>query len=148
MEPIIDVLILLMAQQPEDEGNEEYFLGDPDQFTSITVATQTLDLIALNIPAEKVIPYILTKVEPALQGGDIYAQKAAYLALAVLAEGCSERIRLKYLESFLKCVCSAIHNPNAVVRNAAFFALGQFAEHLQVSFINCKWSKFYCWVQI
>ncbi|KAJ8963724.1 hypothetical protein NQ317_011346 [Molorchus minor] len=131
VEPIIDVLISLMAQQPDDEGNEEYFLGDPDQFTSITVATQTLDLIALHIPAEKVVPYILTKVEPAIQGGDIYAQKAAYLALAVLAEGCSERIRHKYLEPFLKCVCSAIHNPNAVVRNAALFALGQFAEHLQ-----------------
>nr|CAI5837652.1 unnamed protein product [Callosobruchus analis] len=131
VEPIIDVLILLMAQVPDDEGNEEYFLGDPDQFTSITVATQTLDLIALHIPAEKVVPYILTKVEPAIQGGNIYAQKAAYLSLAVLAEGCSEKIRLKYLESFLKCVCQAIHNPNAVVRNAAFFALGQFAEHLQ-----------------
>ncbi|KAJ8924603.1 hypothetical protein NQ315_000753 [Exocentrus adspersus] len=131
IEPIIDVLILLMALQPDDEGNEEYFLGDPDQFTSITVATQTLDLIALHIPAEKVVPYILTKVEPAIQGNDIYAQKAAYLSLAVLAEGCAERIRHKYLEPFLKCVCSAIHNPNAVVRNAAFFALGQFAEHLQ-----------------
>ncbi|XP_018577628.1 importin-4 [Anoplophora glabripennis] len=131
IEPIIDVLILLMAQQPDDEGNEEYFLGDPDQFTSITVATQTLDLIALHIPAEKVVPYILTKVEPAIQGNDIYAQKAAYLSLAVLAEGCAERIRHKYLEAFLKCVCSAIHNPNAVVRNAALFALGQFAEHLQ-----------------
>ncbi|XP_056634376.1 importin-4-like [Diorhabda carinulata] len=131
VEPIIDVLILLMAQKPEDEGNEEYFMGDPDQFTSITAATQTLDLIALNIPAEKVIPYVLTKVEPAIQGGEIYSQKAAYLSLAVLAEGCSECIRNKYLEAFLKCVCSAIHNPNAVVRNAAFFALGQFAEHLQ-----------------
>ncbi|KAF7274386.1 importin-4-like [Rhynchophorus ferrugineus] len=131
VEPIIDVLIHLMAQQPEDDGNEEYFLGDPDQFTSVTIATQTLDLIALHIPAEKVVPYLLTKVEPAIQGGDIYAQKAAYLALAVLAEGCAERIRAKYLEPFLKCACTAIHNPNAVVRNAALFALGQFAEHLQ-----------------
>ncbi|XP_066250026.1 importin-4-like [Euwallacea similis] len=131
IEPIIDVLIRLMAQQPDDDGKEEYFLGDPDQFTSITVATQTLDLIALHIPADKVVPYLLTKVEPAIQGGDIYAQKAAYLSLAVLAEGCAERIRTKYLNEFLKCVCSAIHNPNSVVRNAVFFALGQFAEHLQ-----------------
>ncbi|XP_060535658.1 importin-4-like isoform X2 [Cylas formicarius] len=131
VEPIIDVLIQLMAQQPDDEGNEEYFLGDPDQFTSITVATQTLDLIALHIPADKVVPHLLTKVEPAIQGGDVYAQKAAYLSLAVLAEGCAERIRTKYLQPFLKCVCTAIHNPNAVVRNAALFALGQFAEHLQ-----------------
>jgi hypothetical protein len=131
VEPIINVLIQLMAQQPDDDVNEEYFLGDPDQFTSITIATQTLDLIALHIPSEKVVPYLLTRVEPAIQGNDIYAQKAAYLSLAVLAEGCSERIRHKYLEPFLKCVCNAIHNPNAVVRNAAFFALGQFAEHLQ-----------------
>ncbi|XP_050295458.1 importin-4-like [Anthonomus grandis grandis] len=131
VEPIIDVLIHLMAQQPDDEGNEEYFLGDPDQFTSTTVATQTLDLVALHIPADKFVPYLLTKVEPAIQGGDIYAQKAAYLALAVLAEGCSEKVRTKYLNEFLKCVCNAIHNPNAVVRNAALFALGQFAEHLQ-----------------
>lgn len=132
-----------MAQKPDDEGNEEYFLGDPDQFTSITVSTQTLDLIALNIPAEKVVPYLLTKVEPALKGGDVYAQKAAYLALAVLAEGCSEHIRTKYLNEFLKCVGNAIHDPNAVVRNAAFFALGQFAENLQVWLLaNCKSALF------
>lgn len=133
VEPIIDVLIQLMAQKPDDDGNEEYFLGDPDQFTPITIATQTLDQIALHIPPEKVVPYLLTRVEPAIQGNDIYAQKAAYLSLAVLAEGCAERIRKKYLEPFLKCVCNAIQNPNPVVRNAAFFALGQFAEHLQVS---------------
>lgn len=120
-----------MAQKPEDDVNEEYFLGDPDQFTPITIATQTLDLIALNVPPEKVVPYLLRCVEPALQGSDIYAQKAAYLALAVLAEGCAEHIRNKYLESFLKCIYNGIQNGNVVVRNAAFFALGQFSEHLQ-----------------
>lgn len=131
VEPIIDVLMQLMAQQPNDENNEEYFVGDPDQFTTVTVACQTLDLVALNIPAEKVVDYILTKIEPALQSNDIYAQKATYLTLAVLSEGCSEYIRQKYLESFLRCACGAIQNQNCVVRNAAFFALGQFAEHLQ-----------------
>lgn len=131
LEPIVDVLMKLMAQVPDDDVNEEYFLGDPDQFTSTTIATQTLDLIALNVPPEKVVPYLLTRVEPALQGEDIYAQKAAYLALAVLAEGCADHIRTKYLESFLKCIYNGIRNPNVVVRNAAFFALGQFSEHLQ-----------------
>lgn len=135
IEPIVDSLLLLMAQQPEDEGNEEYFFGDPDQLTSITVATQTLDLIALHIPAEKVIPYVLAKVEPAIQGDNIYSHRAAYLALAILTEGCSECIRHKYLEPFLKCVHSAIRSPNTVVKNAALFALGQFAEHLQVGYI-------------
>lgn len=132
VEPIIDVLMKLMAQKPEDDVNEEYFLGDPDQFTSTTIATQTLDLLALNVPPEKVVPYVLTRVDPALQGSDIYAQKAAYLALAVLAEGCADYIRSKYLECSLKCIYNGIRSPNVVVRNAAFFALGQFAEHLQV----------------
>lgn len=131
VEPIIDVLMQLMAQKPDDDINEEYFLGDPDQFTATTISTQTLDLIALNVPPEKVVPYLLTRVEPALQGNDIYAQKAAYLALAVLAEGCADHIRSKYLEAFLKCIYNGIRNPNVVVRNAAFFALGQFSEHLQ-----------------
>lgn len=132
IEPIIDVLLQLMAQQPEDDVNEEYFLGDPDQFTATTIATQTLDLIALHVPPERVVPYLLSKVEPSLQGNDIYSQKAAYLALAVLAEGCADYIRTKYLEPFLKCIYNGIRNPNVVVRNAAFFALGQFSEHLQV----------------
>ncbi|XP_017781860.1 PREDICTED: importin-4-like [Nicrophorus vespilloides] len=131
IEPIIDVVMQLMAHQPEDDINEEYFEGDPDQFTSTTVAAQTLDLIALYVPPEKVVPFILTRIEPALQTNDVYAQKAAYLALAVLAEGCSEHIRNKYLESFLKCIYNGIRNPTVVVRNAAFFALGQFSEHLQ-----------------
>lgn len=131
VEPVIEILLRLMAQPPDDEGQEEYFLGDPDQYTTTTIATQTLDLLALHIPADKVVPCILGKIEAVLVSDNIYAQKAAYLSLAVLAEGCSEYIRNKYLEQFLKFVCGAIHNPNAVVRNAALFALGQFAEHLQ-----------------
>lgn len=51
--------------------------------------------------------------------------------MAVLAEGCSEYIRSKYLESFLQCICQGITHPSPVVRNAALFALGQFSEHLQ-----------------
>lgn len=51
--------------------------------------------------------------------------------MAVLAEGCSEYIRSKYLESFLRCICQGIAHPAPVVRNAALFALGQFSEYLQ-----------------
>lgn len=51
--------------------------------------------------------------------------------MAVLAEGCSEYIRTKYLESFLHCTCQGITDSIPVVRNAALFALGQFSEHLQ-----------------
>ena len=66
-----------------------------------------------------------------LGGDDIYAKKASYLAMAVLAEGCAEYIRNRYLSSFLERICRGITDSAPVVRNAALFALGQFSEHLQ-----------------
>ncbi|XP_003484719.1 importin-4 [Bombus impatiens] len=131
VEPILDMLFNLMSTQAEDDNDEVYFSGDNEDNTPITCATQTLDLLALHLPPEKLIPQLLQYIEPSLQGTDIYAKKASYLAMAVLAEGCSEYIRTKYLESFLRCTCQGISDPIPVVRNAALFALGQFSEHLQ-----------------
>ncbi|XP_053972274.1 importin-4-like [Hylaeus volcanicus] len=130
VEPIIDMLFTLMSTQPEDEDDEVYFTDNEDN-TPVTCAAQILDLLALNLPPEKLIPQLLQYIEPSLQGTDIYAKKASYLAMAVLAEGCSEYIRTKYLESFLRCTCQGITDSIPVVRNAALFALGQFSEHLQ-----------------
>ncbi|XP_076170729.1 importin-4 [Ptiloglossa arizonensis] len=130
VEPIIDMLFSLMSTQPEDEDDEVYFSDNEDN-TPVTCAAQVLDLLALNLPPEKLIPYLLQYIEPSLQGTDIYAKKASYLAMAVLAEGCSEYIRTKYLESILRCTCQGITDSIPVVRNAALFALGQFSEHLQ-----------------
>ncbi|XP_076749367.1 importin-4 [Xylocopa sonorina] len=131
VEPILDMLFILMSTRPEDDNDEVYFSGDNEDNTPVTCATQTLDLLALNLPPEKLIPQLLRYIEPSLQGTDVYAKKASYLAMAVLAEGCSEYIRTKYLESFLRCTCQGITDTIPVVRNAALFALGQFSEHLQ-----------------
>lgn len=131
VEPILDMLFNLMSTRPEDDNDEVYFSGNNEDNTPVTCATQTLDLLALNLPPEKLLPQLLQYIEPSLQGTDIYAKKASYLAMAVLAEGCSEYIRTKYLESFLRCTCQGISDPIPVVRNAALFALGQFSEHLQ-----------------
>lgn len=132
IKPIVDVLFELMSVKPEDEEQEEYFDDDDkDEDTPMNCANQTLDLLALHIPPEKILPHILEHVEPALKGDNLYAKKAAYLAMAVLVEGCSDYIRNKYLEQFLKCVVQGITDNAGVVRNAALFALGQFSEHLQ-----------------
>ncbi|OXU25360.1 hypothetical protein TSAR_005639 [Trichomalopsis sarcophagae] len=130
VEPIIDTLFLQMCSKPDDEEQEIYFSGENDN-TPITSSTQTLDLLALHLPPEKLVPYMLKHIESGMEGTDIYVKKASYLSLAVLAEGCSEYIRNKYLESFLKCICQGITHASPVVRNAALFALGQFSEHLQ-----------------
>ncbi|XP_053955032.1 importin-4-like [Anastrepha ludens] len=131
IEPIIRVVFNLMATEPEDEDDdEEYFLGE-DNSNPMTTATQTMDLLALSVPPEKLIPPLLQLLEPALQGPDPLPRRAAYLSMAVIAEGCSEAICNKYLETMLNIVKVGITDPIPLVRNAAFFALGQFSEHLQ-----------------
>ncbi|KAG8238815.1 hypothetical protein J437_LFUL010529 [Ladona fulva] len=133
---ILDTLFMLMSFPPEDEDHEDYFAEETEGNTPMTCATQTLDVLALHLPPEKLVPSLLRHVEPALQGTDPYAKKAAYLALAVLAEGCAEYIRNKYLEQFLRCICDGMRDNAVVVRNAALFALGQFSEHLQPEISN------------
>lgn len=131
IEPIIQVVFNLMATQPEeDDEDEEYFLGG-DHSNPMTTATQTMDLLALHVPPEKLIPPLLQLLEPALKGADPLPKKASYLCMAVIAEGCSEAICAKYLPDLLAIVKVGITDPCPVVRNAAFFALGQFSEHLQ-----------------
>ncbi|KAK0087613.1 hypothetical protein PV325_000560 [Microctonus aethiopoides] len=131
IEPIVDVLFELMSSPPENENDEVYFSGENEDNTPVTCATQTLDLMAIHMKPEKLIPHLLRHVEPGLQSNDICAKKASYLTLAVLAEGCAEYIRSKYLESFLRCICQGITDASPLVRNAALFALGQFSEYLQ-----------------
>lgn len=131
IEPIIQVVFNLMATQPEnDDEDEDYFLGE-DQSNPMTTATQTMDLLALHVPPEKLIPPLLQLLEPALKGTDPLPKKAAYLCMAVIAEGCSEAICQKYLPVLLEIVKVGITEQSPIVRNAAFFALGQFSEHLQ-----------------
>ena len=56
----------------------------------------------------------------------------AFYSLAVIAEGCSENIKRKYLMDFLKCIDAGIQHPTPAVRNSALYALGQFSDYLQV----------------
>lgn len=132
IEPIIEVLFYLMSAEPEVEDEEEEYYVDAAEISSpMTCATQTMDLLALHVPPEKLIPPLLALLDPALKGSDPLQKKAAYLCMAVIAEGCSEAICSKYLRPLLDCVKNGITDPNTIVRNAALFALGQFSEHLQ-----------------
>lgn len=145
IEPIVQVVFGLMATSAENDSDneggengdggddcndEEYFVG-ADETNPRTSATQTMDLLALHVPPEKLIPPLLALIEPALKGADPLYKKAAYLSMAVIAEGCSETICSKYIRPFLDCIKVGIVEQNPIVRNAALFALGQFSEHLQ-----------------
>lgn len=133
VEPIIATLFELMSLPSDDSGDdtEEYF-GSNEVTTPMNCATQTMDVLALNIPPKNLIPPLLQLLEPALQSSnDPLKKKAAYLSIAVIAEGCSSAICKKYLRPLLDCIKTGITDANPVIRNSALFALGQFAEHLQ-----------------
>lgn len=51
--------------------------------------------------------------------------------MAIVAEGCSDYVRTKHLKTCLSCICQGINDSQPIVRNAALFALGRFAEYLQ-----------------
>jgi hypothetical protein len=55
---LLDMLFLQMCTKPDDENQEIYFTGENDN-TPITSATQTLDLLALHLPPEKLLPYLV-----------------------------------------------------------------------------------------
>ena len=57
--------------------------------------------------------------------------RAAYHAVAVCIEGCSEYIKTHHFDQFVKAILDGIQSGNNLVRNAALYALGQASEFLQ-----------------
>ncbi|XP_034941996.1 importin-4-like [Chelonus insularis] len=131
VEPIIDALFEIMSGPPDNEADEIYISGDDVDNTTIACAVVTLVEMATRLKPEKLVPLLIRHIEPSLQGSDPCAKKAAFLTAAALSEGCSDYVRTKYLDIFLKCTCEGIRHESPIVRNAALFALGRFSEYLQ-----------------
>lgn len=134
--PILSVIFPIMATRGEEDAedeneDEEEELSETEASRPCAVAAQVVDVLALHLPPEKLFPPLMQLVEPALSHSNPYHRKAAMISLAVLAEGCADFVRNRHLETILQVVCRALSDQNIVVRNAALFALGQFAEHLQ-----------------
>jgi len=132
--PMIQVIFSMMANQKleEDEDEDE----DAEDDSPALAASQSLDMLALNLPPEKYISTLLGQVQPALSSSNPIHQRAAYQAIAVSAEGCQEHIRNKYLQNFLQIMGSGIRHELPVVRNAALYMLGQFSEFIQPEISN------------
>jgi len=132
--PMIQIIFEVMVNQEIDEEDEE--TEDEDEDTPALAASQSLDILALNLPPEKYISALLAQIQPALESPNPKAQRAAYQAIAVSAEGCQEYIRTKYLSSFLEIMGRGIRHPTTMVRNSALYMLGQFSEYIQPEISN------------
>ena len=96
----------------DDDDDED---ADDDNSPPLA-ATQSLDILALNLPPEKYIAALLSQVQPALASSNPCHQRAGYQALAVSAEGCMESIRTKYLNNFLQILATGIKADHPAVR--------------------------------
>jgi len=131
--PMIQVIFgVMVAKDLEDDDDD----AEEDDDTPELAASQTLDILALNLPPEKYISALLSQVQPALENPSPQHQRAAFEAIAVSAEGCQEHIRNKYLQNFLAIMGRGIRHEVPVVRNAALYMLGQFSEYIQPEISN------------
>lgn len=130
---LLDVLFPIMEEvspgdldQAEEKEEDERSCQSPS-----ACAAQLIDTMALHLPPEKLLPPLLQHVDKLVKSDKPSQRRAAYLAIAVIAEGCSEAIRQKHLPTSVQAICEGILDKDAQVRNAALFALGQFADFLQ-----------------
>lgn len=130
VEPFLNVLLPIMCADDEEEEDEE---PDPEaeSHTPPQYALQVLDTLALHLPPEKFISKLMPMVEKCLNSEKAKERRAGYLAMAVVVEGCADYVMNKYMSSMLQIVCQGLNDKEAMVCNAALFALGQFSEHLQ-----------------
>uniref|UniRef100_A0A6I8QP31 Importin 4 n=1 Tax=Xenopus tropicalis TaxID=8364 RepID=A0A6I8QP31_XENTR len=139
---ILNSLFPIMCAEPpagemdkEDQEDEDDDIEDSVE-TPKEYAMQVIDMLALHLPPEKLFKELSPLMEPCLLSSNPYQRKAGLMCLAVLSEGCSDFICDKHLQPMLSLVCQSLSDDNQVVRNAAFYALGQFSEHLQPDITN------------
>lgn len=130
---LLDALFPVMVEVSEEDLEQEEREEEDERYcqTPSASAGQLLDTMALHLPPEKLLPHLSQHVEKGLASKNPLEKRAAYIAIAVIAEGCSEAIRQKHLPSFVHIICQGVVDVDSHVRNAALFALGQFADFLQ-----------------
>jgi len=127
---MIEVLFPIMCE-PYDEEDEDEEEKDEESSAPSVCACQTLDQLAINLPPGKFLPHLLKYVQAVMTSTDPHQVRAAYHAMAVCVEGCSEYIKHHHLNEFLVFISNGVKSDVPLVRNAALYALGQSCEFLQ-----------------
>ncbi|KAF1795326.1 HEAT, type 2 [Phytophthora cactorum] len=119
-------LISNLLERESKEGDDD----DEDDESPGHLAQQTLDSLALSVPAKYLNPVVFGICNEYITSQDARKRKAGVLALGILSEGCCE-FMCQNLNELLPAVYRVAQDADQHVREAACFALGQFAEFLQ-----------------
>jgi HEAT repeat protein len=124
--PILQVMCPLLTETA-NEDEESDLAADRS-------AAEVIDTMAINLPRHVFGP-VLEFASVSFHHINPKYREAAVTSLGVISEGCSEHFKDK-LEECLKVVLEALKDQEQMVRGAASFALGQFAEHLQPEILS------------
>ncbi|KAG6610230.1 importin-like protein [Phytophthora cinnamomi] len=116
----------LLERESKADGDDD----DEDDESPGHLAQQTLDSLALSVPAKYLNPVVFGICNEYITSQDARKRKAGVLALGILSEGCCE-FMCQNLNELLPAVYRVAQDADQHVREAACFALGQFAEFLQ-----------------
>lgn len=125
-----DVSCGLISNLLEREAKGQDGDDDEDDESPGHLAQQTIDTLALNVPAKYLNTVVFGICNEYITSTDSRRRKAGVLALGIISEGCCE-FMCQNLKELLPAVYLVAQDGDQRVREAACFALGQFAEFLQ-----------------
>ncbi|CAL9197642.1 unnamed protein product [Musa hybrid cultivar] len=124
--PILQVMCPLLTETADGD--------DDSDLAADRAAAEVIDTMAINIP-KQVFPPIFEFASLNFHHTNPKFREASVTSLGVVSEGCFEMLKEK-LEHVLHIVLGALKDQEQMVRGAASFALGQFAEHLQPEILS------------
>ncbi|KAG1334688.1 importin-4 [Cocos nucifera] len=124
--PILQVMCPLLTETSAGEEDSD--------LAADRAAAEVIDTMAINIP-KHVFPPVIEFASVNFCHIDPKYREASVTALGVVSEGCFELLKDK-LEYVLNIVLGALKDQEQMVRGAAAFALGQFAEYLQPEILS------------
>jgi len=115
-----------------DSDDDVGFIGDEaDTQTPFSSSLHVIDEMALHLPPDKLFKSILPLIEESAKSTFPGHRRGLLLTLACLTEGTSEYIKENHIQPFVSLACEGAVSENEETRNAAMFAIGQFAEFLE-----------------
>ncbi|KAK9167521.1 hypothetical protein Scep_002712 [Stephania cephalantha] len=119
--PILQVMCPLLTEASQED--------EADDLAADRAAAEVIDMMAIKLP-KLVLPPVFEFASINYQSANPKHREASVTALGVISEGCFELMKDK-LGPILHIVLGALKDQEQMVRGAASFALGQFAEHMQ-----------------
>eukprot|EP00916_Digyalum_oweni_P011237 GHVL01018746.1.p1 GENE.GHVL01018746.1~~GHVL01018746.1.p1 ORF type:complete len:956 (+),score=158.81 GHVL01018746.1:123-2990(+) len=117
--------------------SDEIDTFDFDEPTASRIATQTVDVLSLNLPSQYIFEPVLSLIKDLVACHNGRELKAAFSLLSVCAEGFHEELKPKLPEGILSLIFSGFSSCSPEVRCAAGLCFGQFVEHLQPEILEC-----------